>query len=152
NLFDRIEATYGVEREVVAAIWGLESAYGAVRGDVPLFEALATLAYDGRRSAFFEAELVALLTILQSGEARAGDMRGSWAGAMGHTQFMPTSFLRHAVDFDGDGRRDIWSDDHADALASTAAYLSGFGWVKGQRWGVEVTVPAGFDYALGGER
>jgi len=152
NLFDRIEATYGVEREVVAAIWGLESAYGAVRGDVPLFEALATLAYDGRRSAFFEAELVALLTILQSGEARAGDMRGSWAGAMGHTQFMPTSFLRHAVDFDGDGRRDIWSDDPADALASTAAYLSGFGWVKGQRWGVEVTVPAGFDYALGGER
>lgn len=143
---DRIEAAYGVDSRVVLAIWGLESAYGAVRGDIGTIEALATLAYDGRRGAFFEGQLIAALHILQAGDVTAGDMRGSWAGAMGHTQFMPTSFLTTAVDFNGDGRRDIWSDDPVDALASTAAYLAKNGWEKGKPWGVEVVLPEGFDY------
>lgn len=145
---DRIEAQYGVEKEIVAAIWGLESAYGAFKGSSDTLSALATLAHDGRRGAFFEAQLVAALRILQAGDTTPARMRGSWAGAMGHTQFMPTSFLEHAVDFTGDGRRDIWGDDPADALASTAAYLKGFGWTLGQPWGVEVRLPEGFDYTL----
>ncbi|MFQ6546428.1 lytic murein transglycosylase [Aestuariibius sp. 2305UL40-4] len=145
-VLDRIEAEYGVEKEVVAAVWGLESAYGAVRGDTPIIGAMATLAYDGRRGAFFEEQLIAALKILQSGDTTADRMTGSWAGAMGHTQFMPTSYLSYAVDFTGDGRRDIWSDDPTDALASTAAYLKNFGWISGQPWGVEVRLPNGFDY------
>ncbi|MEM8629854.1 MAG: lytic murein transglycosylase [Pseudomonadota bacterium] len=142
-----IEARYGVEAEVVTAIWGLESAYGAVRGNTPVMGALATLAYDGRRGAFFEEQLVAALRIAQAGDIPPGRMTGSWAGAMGHTQFIPTSYLSYAQDFNGDGRRDIWSDDPTDALASTAAYLARFGWTKGQPWGVEVRLPQGFDYA-----
>lgn len=148
----RIETTYGVDAEIVAAIWGLESAYGAVRGDLPTLHALATLAYDGRRGAFFEAELIAALRILQLGDATAASLRGSWAGAMGHTQFMPSSWHAFAVDFTNDGTRDIWSDDPTDALASTAAYLAGKGWVKGAPWGAEVTLPQGFDYDLTTER
>jgi len=147
-LLDEIEARYGVDRHIVVAIWGLESAYGAVRGDTPVIGALATLAHDGRRGAFFEAQLLAALRILQNGDVDAARMRGSWAGAMGHTQFMPTSFQDFAVDFRGDGRRDIWSDDPTDALASTAAYLAQNGWVSGQPWGMEVAIPAGFDYML----
>lgn len=147
-----IEDRYGVEAEVVAAIWGLESAYGTFRGETPIIEALATLAYDGRRGRFFEDQLIAALRIVQSGDVSPRNMKGSWAGAMGHTQFIPTSFLAYAVDHNGDGRRDIWSDDPTDALASTAAYLSSFGWTKGQPWGVEVILPPGFDYALTGER
>jgi membrane-bound lytic murein transglycosylase B len=147
-----IEARYGVDRQVVVAIWGLESAYGGFRGSTPIIEALATLAYDGRRGAFFEEQLIAALRIIQSGDVAPRAMTGSWAGAMGHTQFMPTSYLVHAQDFDGDGRRDIWSDDPTDALASTAAYLAAFGWTRGQPWGVEVVLPQGFDYALAGER
>ena len=118
-----IEARYGVEAEVVTAVWGLESAYGAFRGDTPIIEALATLAFDGRRGRFFEQQLIAALKIIQSGDVRPRDMRGSWAGAMGHTQFIPTSYLSYAEDFRGDGKRDIWSDDPTDALASTAGYL-----------------------------
>ncbi len=151
-LLDAIEAKYGVDQQIVVAIWGLESAYGGYRGDTPILSALATLAYDGRRGAFFERELLAALSILQSGDTTPARMRGSWAGAMGHTQFMPTSFLAHAVDFTGDGHRDIWADDPADALASTAAYLAGFGWTKGQPWGVEITLPDGFDFTQTGER
>ncbi len=143
---DAIEARYGVEKQIVAAIWGLESAYGSWRGSTNVIAALATLAFDGRRADFFENELIAALTILQKGETTPENLRGSWAGAMGHTQFMPTSYLLYAEDFDGDGRRDIWSDDPADALASTAGYLARFGWTYGQPWGVEVTLPAGFDY------
>jgi len=109
---------------------------------------LATLAYDGRRGKFFQAQLVAALRILQDGDTTPDKMTGSWAGAMGHTQFIPTSYLAYAVDFSGDGRRDIWSDDPSDALASTAAYLARYGWVKGQPWGVEVALPEGFDYNL----
>ncbi|MFM7655704.1 MAG: lytic murein transglycosylase [Paracoccaceae bacterium] len=148
----RIEATYGVDAEIVAAIWGLESAYGAMRGDIPTLHALATLAYDGRRGAFFEAELIAALKILQLGDASPATLRGSWAGAMGHTQFMPSSWHAFAVDFTADGKRDIWGDDPTDALASTAAYLAGKGWVKGAPWGAEITLPPGFDYALTTER
>jgi membrane-bound lytic murein transglycosylase B len=152
SLLARIEERYGVEAEVVTAIWGLESAYGTFRGNTPIIEALATLAHDGRRGAFFEAQLLAALRIVQSGDVAPRAMTGSWAGAMGHTQFMPTSYLDLAQDFDGDGRRDIWSDDPTDALASAAAYLARFGWTKGQPWGVEVRLPQGFDYALTGER
>ena len=151
-LLEKIEQTYGVEKEIVTAIWGLESAYGTFRGSDPLISSLATLAYDGRRGAFFEGQLIDALKILQAGDTDARHMTGSWAGAMGHTQFMPSSYLTYAVDFTGDGKRDIWSDDPADALASTAAYLAHFGWTKGQPWGVEVRMPEGFDYALTGER
>jgi lytic murein transglycosylase len=146
-----IERDYGVEAEIVAAIWGLESAYGTFRGSEPIIEAMATLAYEGRRAEFFEAELLAALRILQAGDVNPGDMRGSRAGAMGHTQFMPISFLAHAVDHDGNGRRDIWGDNPADALASTARYLSENGWTHGQPWALEVELPEGFDYAQSGE-
>ena len=147
-----IEGRYGVEAEVVTAVWGLESAYGAFRGDEPVIAALATLAFDGRRGKFFESQLIAALKIIQSGDVPPRRMTGSWAGAMGHTQFIPTSYLAYAVDFRGDGKRDIWSDDPTDALASTAAYLKRFGWKKGQPWGVEVILPRGFNYGQAGER
>ncbi|MCR8825370.1 lytic murein transglycosylase [Pseudosulfitobacter koreensis] len=143
---DRIEAAYGVDKHVVTAIWGLESAYGGFRGSNNTVQSLATLAYDARRSAFFEEQLLAALAILENGDVPASRMNGSWAGAMGHTQFMPTSYLAHAVDFTKDGKRDIWSDDPTDALASTAAYLKHHGWQTGMPWGVEVTLPEGFDY------
>jgi membrane-bound lytic murein transglycosylase B len=148
RILRQIEAKYGVDKEVVAAVWGLESAYGTYRGKTDIIEALATLAYDGRRGKFFEAQLIAALQILQSGDVAPRNMTGSWAGAMGHTQFIPTSYLAFAVDFTGDGKRDIWSDNPTDALASTAAYLDRHGWVKGQPWGVEVKLPARFNYAL----
>mgnify|MGYP000430430716 CR=1 FL=1 len=144
----RIEKTYGVPKEIVVAVWGLESSYGSFRGKMDIIGSLATLAYDGRRGAFFEEQLIAALKILQAGDVDPRGMTGSWAGAMGHTQFMPTSYLDYAVDFSGDGKRDIWSDDPTDALASTAAYLKRFGWTTGQPWGVEVTLPQGFDYRL----
>lgn len=151
RLLQRLEQTYGVPKEVVVAVWGLESSYGDNRGDIPVIEALATLAYDGRRGRFFEAQLIDALKILQRGDVRPGNFTGSWAGAMGHTQFMPSSFHAFAVDFDGDGRRDIWSDDPTDALASTAAYLAKSGWQPGVPWGMEVTLPDGFDYGLAGK-
>jgi lytic murein transglycosylase len=140
-----IEARFGVEPQVVTAIWGMESNYGARRGNVQVVSALSTLAYDGRRGAFFEQQLVAALRILQNGDVSPAGMTGSWAGAMGHTQFIPTSYLGYAVDFRGDGRRDIWSDDPTDALASAANYLSRSGWRRGQPWGVEVRLPQGFN-------
>ena len=152
DLLDRIESRYGVDRHVVLAIWGLESAYGAVRGDIPTLSALATLAYDGRRGDFFEAELVGALRIVQAKDVDPSRMLGSWAGAMGHTQFMPSSFLAYAVDYDGNGKPDVWGDDPTDALASTAAYLANFGWKPGGRWGDEVVLPEGFDYELAGNR
>ena len=142
-----VEQRYGVSPEIVTAIWGLESFYGERRGNVPVVSSTSTLAYDGRRGVFFEKQLIAALKIIQNGDTSASNMTGSWAGAMGHTQFIPTSYLAYAVDFTGDGKRDIWSDDPSDALASTAAYLANFGWVKGQPWGVEVRLPSGFNYA-----
>jgi membrane-bound lytic murein transglycosylase B len=148
DLLAAIERTRGVEKEIVVAIWGMESSYGSFRGDVPVVSALATLAFEGRRAAFFEEQLLAALRILENGDTTPEVMTGSWAGAMGHTQFMPVSYEAHAVDFDGDGRRDIWGDDPADALASTAAYLARAGWEMGQPWGVEVVLPEGFDFSL----
>ncbi len=150
DLLDRIEAEYGVEAEVVAAVWGLESAYGTFRGDLPVLGSLATLAYEGRRGAFFEAELIAALRIVEGGHVER--FAGSWAGASGHTQFMPSSWEKFAVDFDGDGKKNLWGDDPADALASTANYLRHWGWTKGQPWGVEVRLPDGFDYDQTTER
>ncbi len=144
----QIEAEYNVNKEVIVAIWGLESAYGTFRGSSPVINSLATLAYDARRSVFFEGELINALKILQSGDTTPDQMTGSWAGAMGHTQFMPSSFNTHAVDHDKNGKRNIWGEDPTDALASTAAYLKHFGWTKDQPWGVEVVIPDGFDYLL----
>ena len=151
-LLDRIAEKYGVDASVIVAIWGLESAYGQVRGDFATVEALATLAFAGQRQVFFETQLFAALRILQAGDVTAAQMKGSWAGAMGHTQFMPGTYLELAVDFDGDGRRDIWGQDPTDALASTAAFLARWGWQKGAPWGVEVALPAGFDVLQAGEK
>lgn len=140
-----LEGQYGVDAEIICAIWGLESYFGERRGDVPVISATSTLAFDGRRGAFFEKQLVAALKIVQNGDIPAARMTGSWAGAMGHTQFIPTSYQAFAVDFTGDGRRDIWSDDPTDSLASTAAYLKRNGWSRGTKWGGEVGAgaPAG---------
>lgn len=139
-----IEARYGVPSEIVVAVWGMESNFGSNRGRMQIIPSLATLAYDGRRSEMFQNQLVAALKIIQAGDTAPEQMLGSWAGAMGHTQFMPTSYLSYAVDFTGDGRRDIWADDPTDSLASTAAYLARNGWVRGQTWGTEVALPQGF--------
>lgn len=139
GLLGQLESKYGVEKEIITAVWGLESRYGARRGDVPVISALSTLAFDGRRGKFFEGQLMAALKIIERGDITPERMTGSWAGAMGHTQFIPTSYLAYAVDFRGDGRRDIWADDPTDALASTAAYLNRSGWRTGQRWGDEIT-------------
>lgn len=133
-----LESRYGVDATIIAAVWGLESFYGERRGNVPVISSVSTLAYDGRRGSFFESQLIAALRILQNGDITPDRMTGSWAGAMGHTQFIPTSYLSHAVDFNGDGRRDIWSEDPSDALASTASYLARSGWTRGVRWGGEV--------------
>ena len=150
TLLGNIERKYGVEKEVVVAIWGMESAFGGFRGSSSVFATLSTLAYQGRRRELFEAELLAALKILQSGQATVGQMKGSYAGAMGHTQFMPSTYLRHAQDFDKNGRANIWSDDPTDALASTAALLKAEGWKKGQPWAIEVRLPNGFDPAITG--
>ncbi|MEM9967148.1 MAG: lytic murein transglycosylase [Pseudomonadota bacterium] len=140
-----VEARYGVAPEIVTAIWGLESSYGERRGDISVISATSTLAFDGRRGTFFEKQLIEALKILQSGDVSAANLKGSWAGAMGHTQFIPTSYAAFAVDFDGDGRRDIWSEDPTDSLASTAAYLARNGWTAGVKWGGEIgdNAPAG---------
>ena len=151
-LLDEIEARYQVDRQVVVAIWGLESAFGAVRGDIPVLDAVATLSYDARRAVFFEAELIAALQMVQMGQVTPGALKGSWAGASGHTQFMPSSVMATAVDFDGTGLADLWSDDPKDALASTAAYLAKAGWQKGVPWGWEVALPQGYDVAQTGSR
>ncbi|SLN45460.1 lytic murein transglycosylase [Pseudooctadecabacter jejudonensis] len=132
-----IEDRYGVDRLIVAAIWGMESTFGEKRGAIPVVSSTATLAFDGRRGAFYESQLIAALRILQRGDTTPERLTGSWAGAMGHTQFIPTSFESFAVDFTGDGRRDIWGDDPSDALASTASYLARNGWRTGLKWGAE---------------
>ncbi len=148
----QIEKKYGVDAKIVLAIWGLESAYGTRMGDIPIIESLSTLAYDGRRQKFFEGQLLAALTIIQDGDVAPKNMTGSWAGAMGHTQFIPTSYLSFAQDFKKDGKRDIWSKDPTDALASTAYYLAKNGWTKGQPWGLEVKLPPKFNYASSSAR
>ncbi len=142
----RIEERYQVPASVVAAIWGVESNYGDNRGDFSVVESYATLAFDGRRGDWARAQLSTALGILKSGDAEPETLKGSWAGAMGHTQFIPSSYERLAVDFDGDGKRDIWSEDPTDALASTANYLAQRGWTPGEPWGLHVKAPREFDY------
>jgi membrane-bound lytic murein transglycosylase B len=138
-LLRRIQTTYGVPSSIVLAIWGLESHYGEFTGATPVFQALATLAWQPRRSAFFRGELFKALTIVSGGYIDAKTMTGSWAGAMGQPQFMPSSYLDHAVDFDRDGLRDIWRSK-PDTLASIASYLKDYGWTAGHTWGREVTI------------
>lgn len=137
STLNTLETKYGVDATIICAIWGLESQFGERKGNIPIISSTSTLAFDGRRGAFFEKQLVAALKIIQNGDITADRMLGSWAGAMGHTQFIPTSYAGFAVDFTGDGRRDIWSADPSDALASTAAYLQRNGWSRGVRWGAE---------------
>jgi len=145
--FDFIEVSYGVPREVLMGVWAMESGFGAIQGDFDVIRSMATLAAQGRRRAFAETELIAALRIIQSGEFPRSQLRGSWAGAMGQTQFIPSSFLSTAVDGDMDGRRDIWNSP-ADALASAANLLYKGGWKAGESWAREVTVPADFDWSL----
>lgn len=142
-----IEQRYGVDRQALVAVWGMESNFGQFQGSQSVIRSLATLAYEGRRPAFAQSQLLAALQILQQGDITPERMLGSWAGAMGQTQFMPTTYQTHAVDFDGDGRRDIWGSP-VDALASAAHYLQSSGWQRGQPWGYEVVLGSDFDYAL----
>jgi lytic murein transglycosylase len=145
--FDAMERAYGVDRYIVASIWGIESNYGTQGGDRSVVNSTATLACVGRRQAYFKDEFLAALEILHRGDVRPEHLKGSWAGAFGGTQFMPTSFKRYAVDFDGDGRRDV-VDNPTDLIASTANNLKKDGWQSGQTWGYEVAVPRGFNYML----
>ncbi|UJW83914.1 lytic murein transglycosylase [Devosia sp. SL43] len=137
---------WGVQPEIVLAIWGMETNYGGFMGGEHTIHALATLTEGGYRADFFRDELLTALRIIADGHVSADNMMGSWAGAMGHTQFMPSSFMRYAVDYNGDGRKDIWNSVQ-DALGSTANYLNSFGWRPGETWGYEVKLPAGFDFA-----
>ena len=148
DVLTKVEQAYGVERNVLLAIWGIETSYGTTRGEIPTLSALATLAFDGRRRQFFEAELSAAIEILHESARFSSQFKGSWAGAMGHVQFMPSTYLNHAVDFDRDGIADIWSNSPIDALASAASYLSYHGWIPSLSWGSLVKLPRHFDYAL----
>jgi membrane-bound lytic murein transglycosylase B len=151
KLLAAIEARYGVDRRVLLAIWGMESNFGADIGSMKVIRSLATLAYTGRRKDYGRAQLAAAFRVLKAGAVSPTRFNGSWAGAMGHTQFIPTSYLASAVDWDGDGKRDIWGN-HADALASTANYLKKAGWNDAQPWGLEVVLPDGFDRGLVGRK
>ncbi len=146
-LLDNVSAKYGVPAPVIVALWGVESDFGRRTGGFSVIGALATLAYDGCRGTYFRRELLNALQILSEGHIKPADMTGSWAGAMGQSQFMPSSFLSRAVDHDGDGRRDIWTT-HADVFASAANYLKRAGWRQGQLWGRRVTLPPDFDASL----
>jgi glucose-6-phosphate 1-epimerase len=148
-LLEQISTQYGVDPATVVAVWGVESDYGRVFGKRPLLQSLATLSCNGRRQPFFKGELLALLKLIDKGDLDPAGLTGSWAGAFGHTQFMPSTYARIAVDGDGDGRRDLVASI-PDALASTANYLKQSGWRSGQPWGVEVRIPAGFNAALAG--
>ncbi|MGJ4940298.1 lytic murein transglycosylase [Bradyrhizobium sp. HKCCYLS1011] len=145
--FDATERAYGVDRYIIAAIWGIESNYSTQIGDRNVLQSTATLACIGRRQAYFKDEFLSALEILHHGDLKPEQMRGSWAGAFGPTQFMPTAFKRYAVDADGDGHRDV-VDNAADLIASTANNLKKDGWQAGQSWGYEVVVPQGFNYML----
>jgi len=152
-LFDALEAAYGVDREAIVAIWGIETSFGAIKGNYDAPNVLANMAVEGRRQSFAESELMALMKILEQGDASRGELLAGWAGAMGHTQFMPSTYIAYAQDFDGDGKKDVWNSE-ADALASAANYLSVSGFTLNQPWGLEVLAPTGFDYSLadGNER
>ena len=142
-----IESRFGVPREILVAIWGDESTYGESMGTYNLFEALATLAYDGPRMDYARRELIAAFKMVEREHYNPAELTSSWAGAFGQTQFVPSSFLAHAVDGDGDGKIDLWTSP-ADALASTAKLLADAGWQRGAQWGYEVSLPSGFDYAF----
>lgn len=146
-VLDKIEKRYGVDRYTLVAIWGIESGFGRVMGDKSVIRSLASMSYQGRRMQYGQTQLIAALRILQHGDVSRDGLVGSWAGAMGQTQFIPVTYNNYAVDFDGDGRRDIWQSA-PDALASAANYLKSAGWEKGARWGYEVQLPKGFNYAL----
>lgn len=152
-LFDGLEARYGVDRTVLVAIWGLETSYGAVIGNFDAGNVLVNMAVEGRRRSFAERELLAVIKMVERGDAERSGLLAGWAGAMGQTQFMPTTYLAYAEDFDGDGLKDVWRNE-GDALASAANYLKKSGYATGQPWGIEVAVPAGFDFSLadGNER
>jgi lytic murein transglycosylase len=150
-IFDKVEKAYGVDRNIIVAIWGVESNYGTLGGDRPVIRSTATLACVGRRQAYFREEFLSTLEILHRGDVKPERLIGSWAGAFGPTQFMPTSFKRFAVDFDGDGHRDV-VDSVGDLVASTANNLKKDGWVPGATWGYEVVVPKGFNYMLADRR
>jgi membrane-bound lytic murein transglycosylase B len=149
DLLDRVQRETGVPPQYLVALWGLESNFGGNFGSMPVPDSLATLACDERRPELFRAELLAALRIIEAGDVERERMVGSWAGAMGHVQFMPSVFLRHAVDGDGSGRRDIWYSV-PDAIASAGNLLQNIGWVRGQRWGREVRLPAGFAFDMAG--
>lgn len=149
NLLEELTREYGVPGHYIVSFWGLETNYGRYLGNVPVFDSLSTLACDARRSEFFTEQFVNALQIVDRGDVEPEVMRGSWAGAMGQTQFMPSSYLRYAVDGDGDGRVDLWNST-PDALTSAANFLRSIGWQSGFRWGREVLLPEGFDYALAG--
>lgn len=152
KLLDEVEAKYRVQKRFIVALWGVETDFGRITGGFPVIAALATLAYDGRRSEFFRKELMLALDILQQGHITPAAMKGSWAGAMGQNQFMPSSFHRFAVDHDGDGHKDIWGT-LPDVFASIARYLSESGWRDDLTWGREVALPKGFDRGLiGGDQ
>ena len=148
-LLSRIHDVYGVSAGVIMGIWGLESSFGTELGNFQVVQALATLAWEGRRAAFFRSELMAALRILDHGDVTPARMTGSYAGAMGQPQFMPSAYLRYAVDFDGRGQRDIWTSV-PDTLASIANYLADSGWKPDGRWGQPVTLPSGFNMADSG--
>ena len=145
--FDAVERAYGVDRYIIAAIWGVETNYGTLGGNRPVLRSTATLACVGRRQRYFRDEFIAAVDILNRGDVRENRLVGSWAGAFGPTQFMPTAFKRYAVDFDNDGHRDV-IDSMADLIASTANNLKKAGWASGQTWGYEVVIPANFDFRL----
>ena len=148
-LLEEIGGKFGVQPRFIVALWGLETRFGAYTGGFPVVGALATLAHDGRRGAYFRGELLNALKIIDEGHIPAAEMRGSWAGAMGQSQFMPATFVSYAVDYDGDGRRDIWTTLD-DVFASAANYLANLGWRDDQTWGREVRLPADFDLGLTG--
>jgi membrane-bound lytic murein transglycosylase B len=150
--FNAIEASYAPPREIVAAIWGMESSYGGFIGNEDAPRVLASQAAIGRRKDFNEGELIAIMQLIEDGAATRDQFRkASWAGALGQTQFMPSSMLQYGRDFDRDGHKDLWSNA-GDALASAANYLSAYGWRKGQPWAVEAHIPEGYDYSLGDGR
>ncbi|MDT8287791.1 MAG: lytic murein transglycosylase, partial [Elusimicrobiales bacterium] len=148
GLLSKVEAKYGVPPRFLVAFWGLESNFGDYTGSFPLIGALATLAFDARRSRFFSEQLLAALEIIDRGDIPA-DARASWAGAMGNTQFIPSTYRAYAIDFDGDGRRDLWRS-LPDVFASSAHFLAKSGWRREETWGREVRLPKGFDFALSG--
>ncbi|WP_115718086.1 lytic murein transglycosylase [Gallaecimonas mangrovi] len=144
---DKIAKKYGVKPQYIVALWAKESSFGRVQGNYPVISALTSMAFEGRREDFFKGELFSALKILQQGQISLSEFKGSWAGAMGQTQFMPSSYLALAVDGDGDGKKDIWRDT-ADVFASIANYLAKAGWNDDQTWGRQVKVPADFDWSL----